>query len=237
MTIWFITPAFGRLELSAVCFDQRLHVMATLQEHGIRTRCVVVADDGNLDLARDRKFDVVVQNNEWLGRRFNDGIEYACLNGASRVVPIGSDSWIDPAYFLPLPNRRETYTSGLYAVVEANRMAEINVTTVNGAGPYVFAREALRSTRFRPAKDEIKRGVDRSTINGIRYRLRWQRHDVHPFQYIGFRHPPLLTPYQTLVDVWGVREHTEPWDILAKVYPTDLVLRARTIMQSQAVAA
>ena len=89
MTIWFVTPANGRLELSAVCFDQRLHVMATLQEHGIRTRCVVVADDGNLDLARDRKFDVVVQNNEWLGRRFNDGHESLVYLGADYEIKRG----------------------------------------------------------------------------------------------------------------------------------------------------
>jgi hypothetical protein len=233
MTIWFVTPAFRRYELSAVCFAQRRRVIDILAERGIAARCVVVADDENIDLALEQGFDVVEQDNEWLGRKFNDGIEYACRNGASRVVPIGSDSWIDPAYFLPLPLRDVTRTSGLYCVVEADRMAEINVDDIKGAGPYVLDRRPLSFSKFRPARDDIKRGVDRSTIKGIRMQLRWRRHDVHPFQYVGFRGIPHLTPYAGLVDKWGVREHSDPWSILARYYPLDLVERARSVMASQ----
>jgi hypothetical protein len=233
MTIWFVTPAFRRYELSAVCFAQRRRVIDTLAEHGIAARCVVVADDENLDIARGLGFDVVEQNNEWLGRKFNDGIEYACRNGASRIVPIGSDSWIDSAYFLPLPPRDVTRTSGLYCVVTADRLAELSVDDLKGAGPYVIDRRALSMSRFRPARDDIKRGVDRSTIKGIRRQLRWARHDVHPFQYVGFRGIPHLTPYEGLVEAWGVREHSDPWAILAEHYPLDLVERARSVMASQ----
>jgi hypothetical protein len=180
MTLWFVTPAWQRYDLSAICFDQRLDVIRTLAAAGIEARCVVIADDENLDLARQRGFDVVEQNNDWLGRKFNDGIEYACRNGASRVIPIGSDSWIDPAYFLPLTHKSRTRTSGLYAVVTADRMAELYITDEKGVGPYVIARDALRSANFRPAKD------------------------------------------------------ADPWPILARHYPVDLVLRARAVMASQA---
>jgi hypothetical protein len=238
MTIWFVTPAFGRYDLSAVCFAQRRDVIDTLAEHGVSMRCVVVADDGNLDLARDQGFDVVVQDNEWLGRKFNDGIEYACRNGASRIVPIGSDSWIDPAYFLPLPPRIITRTSGFYSVVTSDRLGELEIRDVKGVGPYVIDRRALAWSHFRPARDDIKRGVDRSTIKGIRRQLRWQRYDLHPFQYIGFRGIPYLTPYAGLMEAWGVLEHPDPWTILARHYPLDLVERARTVMASQeAIAA
>jgi hypothetical protein len=238
VTIWFVTPAWKRYELSAVCFDQRVDVIRTLATHGIEARCVVVADDENLDLARERGFDVVEQDNEWLGRKFNDGIEYACRNGASRVVPIGSDSWIDPAYFLPMTPRQITRTSRLYCVVNADRMAEIYVDDIKGAGPYIIDRWALRGSGFRPAKDEIKRGVDGSTIKGIRVQLRWQRNDIHPFQYVGFRGQPHLTPYANLLERWGVREHSDPWSILAEHYPLGLVERARHVLMAQeAVAA
>jgi hypothetical protein len=233
VTLWFVTPAFGRYELSALCFDQRVDVIRALAAEGIEARCVVVADDENLDLARERGFDVVEQDNEWLGRKFNDGIEYAFHAGASRVIPIGSDSWIDPAWFLPLTRKRETLTSRLYSVVTADRLAEIYVNDAKGAGPYVLAREALRSTKYRPARDDIKHGVDSSTIRGLRYQVRWHHRELHPFQYVGFRGIPHLTPYRTLVDKWGVREHTDPWSILAEHYPAGLVERARTIMASQ----
>jgi hypothetical protein len=237
MTLWFVTPAFGRYDLSAVCFDQRARVIEALADKGIAARCVVVADDENIDLARERGFDVVEQDNEWLGRKFNDGIEYAAKNGASRVIPIGSDSWIDPAYFDPLPPRSTTMTASNYCVVTASRLAELNISDKKGVGPYVFPRHVLRPT-FRPAKDEIHHGVDSATIKGIRIRLNWRRHDVHPFQYVGFRGEPHLTPYQTLVDVWGVREHLDPWAILARYYPLDLVERARAVLTAQeAIAA
>ena len=236
MTVWFVTPAFGRYELSAVCFDQRRLVMDALEKAGVEARCVVVADDENLDLARERGFDVVEQDNEWLGRKFNDGIEYACRNGASRVVPIGSDSWIDPAYFLPLGKRKDTRTSHLYAVVAADRMAELNVRDHKGVGPYVFSRLSLSWSAYRPARDNIKHGVDRSTVKGIRA-IRWSFNDLHPFQYIGFRGIPHLTPYDLLNETWGVREHTDPWAKLAEHYPADLVERARAVLTAQAVAA
>src|ERR1051325_10020747 len=99
-SLWFVTPAWQRYELSAVCFDQRLLVMDALRAAGVEAQCVVVADDENLDLARERGFARVEQDNEWLRRRFNDGIEYAAYQGATRIVPIGSDSWIDPDYLL-----------------------------------------------------------------------------------------------------------------------------------------
>lgn len=234
MTLFFVTPAFGRYALSEVCFEQRVRVIETLRKAGVEARCVVIADDENLDLARERGFATVEQNNDYLGRKFNDGIEYACRNGASRIVPIGSDSWVDPAYFLPmLPRRRATRTSRLYCVVTPDRIAELVVNDAKGAGPYVLPRFLLRASEFRPADDERQRGIDRSTVKGLRPKPRWVQHDLHPYQYIGFRGVPHLTPYRMLVDAWGVAEHTDPWAILAKHYPVDLVERARLVMADQ----
>ena len=104
---------------------------------------------------------------------------------------------------------------------------------VKGAGPYIIDRWALRGAGFRPARDDIKRGVDGSTIKGIRMQLHWQRKDVHPFQYVGFRGIPHLTPYENLLERWGVREHADPWPILANHYPPALVERARAVMATQ----
>ena len=238
MTLWFVTPAWRRYDLTAVCLDQRARVIETLAQHGIEARCVVVADDENLDIARGLGFDTVERDNEWLGRRFNDGIEYAGAHGASRIIPIGSDSWIDPAYFLPLPTRQFTMTASSYAVVAVDRMAELQVDDTKGVGPYVFPRFAFRRSAFRPAKDEITYGVDSSTVKGIHMRLRWKRQDVHPLQYVGFRGVPFISSYAGLYAKWGVREHRDPWAKLAQHYPLDLVERARAVLEGQkAVAA
>lgn len=231
MTLWFVTPAHGRLALSAVCYDQRRHVIDALAERGIEARCVVIANDENLDLASARGFDLVEQSNDTLGRKFNDGIEYAGRHGAEWIVPIGSDSWIDPAYFLGL-QAPIVRTSRLYCAVTADRLAELSVRNANGAGPYTFHRSVLEPSGFRPADDDLLRRIDSSTVRGItrtnRRPVRWApSFEMHPYQYVGFRGTPTLTSYESLVNAWGVRERDDPWSVLAAYYPSDLVDRAR----------
>lgn len=232
-SVWFITPAWLRYELTAVCLEQRQRVIAELAARGIEGRCVVVADDENLDTARALGFDTVERDNEWLGRRFNDGMQYAGRHGAEWIVPIGSDSWIDPAYFLPLPLAGETRTSSAYCAVEPNRLAEVRVRNGTGAGPYTFHRSLLEPSGFRPAQDQIKRHVDSSTVAGITASagpVAWRFRELHPFQYVGFRQPPLLTPYDKLWRRWGVQEHADPWGVLETIYPADLVGRVRSVL-------
>ena len=175
----------------------------------------------NEDRQRNRR-------DEWLGRKFNDGMEYAGRHGADWIVPIGSDSWIDPAYLLPLPRPLESRTSENYCAVTADRLGELSVGK-NGAGPYMFHRTLLAKRKFRPARDKLARGIDGSTVRGLAP-VRWRRRSVHPFQYVGFRGSPHITAYQRLVEVWGVAEHHDPWAILARHYPLDLVERVRATL-------
>jgi hypothetical protein len=224
MILYFVTPAWQRFALSAVCFDQRLEVIAALAKRGIEAHCVVIADDENLELARARGFDTVERDNEWLGRKFNDGIEYAGTHGADWIVPIGSDSWIDPAYFVRIP-RRAARTSRKYAVVTADRIAELTVER-GGAGPYILPAAALRRSGFRPSDDQLKRGVDGSTLQGLGP-VTWTYRDLHPLQYIGFRGTPHLTTYDRLWQHWGVFESDDPWNQLAEHYSPALVDAAR----------
>lgn len=227
--IFFVTPAWQRFDLTAVCLEHRQRVIDEMAQHGIEARCVVIADDENLDIARGLGFDMVEQNNDWLGRKFNDGIEYAAKHGAEWIVPIGSDSWIDPAYFLPLPDPSLTRTSGNYAAVELHRMAVLSVENPkNPAGPHMIHRDRLPSN-YRPAVDTISRYIDSSTLHGL-HGVAWEHNDIHPLQYIGFRQEPLITPYQRLWNAWGVRESTDPWTELAAHYPADLVEKARACL-------
>jgi len=229
--IWFVTPAFQRFELTAICLEQRKRVIESLAASGVEAHQVVVADDENLDIARALGFDVVEQSNEWLGRKFNDGQEYAGKHGAEWIVPIGSDSWVDPAYFLPLPNPKLTRTSGMYIPVEPTRLAELKVGGV-GAGPHMFHRSLMAPVGFRPAPDKISRNTDHNTIRGLRRPVRWEWRDLHPYQYVGFRVAPYITEYDRLWHRWGVQERKDPWAALAKNYDTDLVDRVRMLMAS-----
>lgn len=232
--IWFVTPCWGRYELTRICLEQRQYVIEDLARHSIHAECVVIADDENLDTARSLGMRTVERDNEWLGRRFNDGIEYAAKRG-EWIVPIGSDSWIDPAYFLPLPEIAATRSSGYYAAVTADRIGYLNVRNPrNPAGPHMIHRSRLPES-LRPARDELSRYIDSSTLAGLS-NVQWEIRDLHPLQYIGFRGQPHITPYDRLYRAWGERESTDPWTELATVYPQDLVDRARACLSSTSAA-
>ena len=238
--VWFMSPAWQRFELSAVCFEQRRRSMDVLEAAGIEARCVIVADDENLDIARGLGFDVVEQDNEWLGRKVNDGFEYAFKHGADYIVPIGSDSWLDPEFLLPLHSPRVVRTSRFYAPVEIDRLAELSVTGMNGAGPHVWPRRYLERSGFRPiVAQQINRNLDSSTIRGIASRtpITWEWRDLYPLQYVGFRVHPFITAWASLWRRWGIVERPDPWTLLAERYPQDLVDRARAILVQQAEAA
>lgn len=229
-SVWFVTPAWRRFALSAVCFDQRLDVMRQLTAAGVEAHTVVIADDANVELAQERGFEVVERDNRWLGRRFNDGIEYARDHGATWIVPIGSDSFIDPAYLLPLPDQSVARTSPLYCHARWNALSELSVGVPMGAGPFMFHRDLLASTGGRPAVDKLARGCDTSTVRGIEHAngepVHWEQRNLHPFQYIGFRGWPAITSYRRVLERWGQREHRDPAAILSAHYPPDLVERA-----------
>lgn len=223
MTLWFVTPAWRRFDLSGVCLEQRRHVIDQLRHQGIEAQCVVVADDENLEIARSLGFETVERDNRWLGRKFNDGIAHALRNGADWVVPIGSDDWIDPAYLFPLPET-SARTSHLYAAVEHDRMLLTSVIHPPwAAGPRVLHRSALRSSR--PAIEHARRGIDTSMLRplGLAYEYR----DLHPLQYVGFRGETHITLYKKLQARLGGDEVMDPWSSLQRIYPIDLVSRAR----------
>lgn len=222
--VYFVTPAWRRLELSEVVFAQRRLCVSYLAERGVEARSVVIADDENLELARAAGFETIERDNRWLGRRFNDGIEHAARQGADRIVPIGSDSFLDPAFLFPLPPRRRIRSSPLYAVAERDRLARCYVRGP-GAGPYMIPPDRL-PTDLRPSAERRARGIDRSTLAGLRRPLLWEHVELHPYQYVGFRGEPRMNDYERLRDRIGVGEEQDVAEILSEHYPRRLVERA-----------
>jgi hypothetical protein len=232
MSIWFVTPAWQRFEITAICLEQRRRMIDKLNSWGHEAYSVVVADDDNLDTAQKFGFSTVKTNNDWLGRKFNDGIEYALQHGATWVVPIGSDSWLDPWYLRELPPEVPDVvrTSELYSPVERDRLALLRVGgDANPAGPHCFHRDLLARRKGRPMPDRINRNTDSNTLKALRP-FRWQKNDVQPLQYIGFRVKPYITEYEALWRAWGQVEHEQPWQMLKRYYDADLVDRAQAVM-------
>lgn len=201
--------------------------MDALAHRGVAAHCVVVGDDENLAIARECGFDVAVRDNVWLGRKFNDGIQYALENGADWIVPIGSDDWIDVSYLWPLPST-PARTGQWYAPVAADRLTLLTVDQPAGAGPRMLHKDLFTRTA-RPIDERLRRGVDRSLIAALE-RPAFEVRQIHPLQYVGFRGDRHITTYSKLRRAWGGTECSDPWTRLAEHYPADLVERARLVL-------
>jgi hypothetical protein len=234
--IYFVTPAWQRFDLTRVVLEQRRRICDFLAERNVEARCVVVADDRNADIAVELGFDVVRARNYALGRRFNDGIEYAARHGAQWIVPIGSDSFLDPAYLFPLPPEHVMRSSRLYALAEPGRLGRLRAKSSNGVGPYMIPRSCL-PRNLRPANDLRKRGVDSSTIQGLRHVSGREFVDLHPWQYVGFRSYPQMNSYDKLYSRLGVGEEPEVAERLSEYYDPHLVERALAACAPVEVAA
>jgi len=223
--IYFVTPAWQRFELTRVVLEQRRSCIDFLNARGVDAAQVVIADDENADIAASMGFAVLRRRNYALGRRFNDGFEYAARHGAEWIVPIGSDSFLDPAYLFPLPPQGVMRTSTLYAIAEPGRLGRLRRGGGVGVGPYMLPRACLPKD-LRPANDYRRRGVDSSTMKGLRKRPKREWTDLHPWQYVGFRSYPQLNPYDKLFSRLGVGEEPEVLERLSEYYPVGLVQRA-----------
>jgi hypothetical protein len=219
--VYFVTPAWQRFELTRVVLSQRKRVIDALSEHDVEARCVVVADDANADIAESFGFDVLHRPNYALSRRFNDGIQHAAQQGAEWIVPIGSDSFIDPAYLFPLPEAGVMRSSTRYAVAEPTRLGQLVIHQPAGVGPFMIPASFLPPT-LRPAKDSKRSGIDTSTIRGLQLG-KVEYVDLHPWQYVGFRSWPQITPYDKLYRAYGTGEDHEVVERLSEYYPSDLV--------------
>jgi hypothetical protein len=234
-SILFVTPAHLRYGITRIVLGQRRALVDALARRGIRADCVVIADDGNADIAAEHGFPVIRRDNSHLGRRWNDGYQHAAEHGYSHIAPIGSDSWLHPGYLTSehLPGQaRHVLTSRHYAVVnEAGTMiAQLDITVSGGVGPHIIRTADIAHTGNRPVDEKLSRGCDHSLLTAIGRRgpLTYQWHDLHPYQYIGFRsHETQLNPYQPLVARYGIDSSRDPWGVLAQHYPADLVEQAR----------
>ena len=85
--------------MTRLALAQRRWLCDELAARGLDANCVIVADDENLDIAREYGFDTVEVDNRGLGRRFNAGYRHAADQGADYLVHVGSDDWVHPDLF------------------------------------------------------------------------------------------------------------------------------------------
>lgn len=227
-SLWFIVPAHGRAELTRVCLRQLRRTCDQLADHGLHASAVVVADDENLETARELDFATYEQQNQPLGRKWNDGYELAGRYGqADYFVPLGSDDWVDPGFIADtLPAANEIRCSRQSAVVSEDgaRLARLTIPYDIGDGVRVIPRALLEPLRFRPAAEHKPRAIDTSIMERIRqvaaHRLVY--HDRDALQIVDFKSSEQLNSYERCL-VFRRGDEVDPWEALAGRYPLEAI--------------
>jgi len=226
-------------------------MMDELDLRGVPARMVVVGDDDNLATAERLGFDTLERPNV-LGRKVNDGFEYACQRGADFVSFIGSDDWAHADWYSTMPPAGVVKTSRWAAVVApgGTRLLVRTVASAVGAAPWIIPRDLLARAGFRPcANDNAMSGIDGSIHAGLSLvrepayevparrraqarawdmRVVWD--DSDPLRFVDFKgSDEQITPFSQVVGRarFIERDEPDPWPILATRYPADLVAGMR----------
>ena len=230
-SLWFVTPAWQRFELTRICLEQRRQVCDELLERfGLEATCVVVADDENLNLAEEFGFETVERDNQWLGQKFNDGYEAAALAGADYVYAIGSDSWIDPDYFAELPGLGEVRMSRFVSIVRSDGRERMDLDVVYPSGGYGAAAivpvQLFAARGYRPCKERISSGMEASAWRrsfGRSAERLWP--DGRARELVNFQSETQVTPYRALRK-WAIEiDQADPLGALRPIYGDELVAR------------
>lgn len=220
----FVIPAHGRLPLARICLAHLAEVCSEVQG-----TAVVLADDENFAVARRLGLQVLRRPNEPLGRKLNDGLEYAARE-APYVMPIGTDDLIAPE----LVQRMIETHEGLGdpdAVACVREMAtidptgsEINLLRVpyeGGPGVRLYPSEMIVRAEGRPAEEDRMRALDGSVQRGLA--------KVGPLRFLYVESDPLelvdvktagenLNTYEMLLP-YASSICDDPWEQLRSVYP------------------
>lgn len=250
MTLWFLVPCHGRFEMARACLRQLRRTCNTLVDGGIEATAVVVADDENLDIARDIGFGTIEQENAPLGRKWNDAYQLACdpsynPRPADFVVPIGSDDWVDPALILSAPldeNVMTCFRRAAYVREDGRKLARLTITYAGGIGIRVIPRALVAAARYRPAEEMRRRAIDTAVHTGLRKALgagnpRIVYHELHDLQVVDFKSPTSqLNTYKTCLRFARSEESEDPWGELATIYPAEAIEEMQAVYGAQVAA-
>jgi hypothetical protein len=243
-TLWFVVPVHGRLPLASICLQQLKRTCDALGEHGIEATAVVVSTRPELRRLREMtdglvgvpaksrgEFASIHRDNEFLGRKFNDGIQLACDRAfnkrpADYVVPCGSDDWIDHRLLVDLPdgNTMHAFRAISFVREDGLEMTAKRLVNEGGCGLRVYPRRLMQAVSYRPCEEYRKRACDTSMLNRVRAAnpvMRVVELASDPRQIVDWKTGGAqLNPYKSL------RAHksldvTDPFEALADIFPAE----------------
>ena len=198
--IWFITPVHKRQALTAICLEQRKRMIDALP---FEAHAVIVGDDvETIELAESLGFDTVLEDNRYLGAKFNAGYQRAQVMGATHCMPIGSDSWLHPSTFegVEWTERGGFSTIGLSSI-SSDGLQRIDLVIKYPAGFGVGMLYPSWCLGDAPAERTKQRGVDTSTwMRCGKGRIQLDFLELVPFSYVNFHSPDVqVTDFKDLL--------------------------------------
>jgi hypothetical protein len=192
----------------------------------------VIADDDNLDTARDLGFAWVKRDNRFLSRKFNDGIQLAMDRAYNRrpadyVVPCGSDDWVDPMLFLDLPVGRVMYGFQHMSFVreDGRELTTRHILYDGGCGIRIYPRMVMQSVGYRPADEDRRRGCDTSILVNLRKAgalRRIEHRTVDPLQIVDWKsRDDQVTSYMEIAGRHRAGLNADPFNALAGRFPDE----------------
>jgi glycosyltransferase involved in cell wall biosynthesis len=236
-TVFFVVPAHGRLEKTAVCLRQLKRTCDALSEQGFDASAVVVAQDENLETAKGLGFPAVRQDNYPLGRKWNDGYQYAARHGdADYVIPLGSDDWVDPIILADLPGPTEIRCHRLSSVVseDGQRISPLRIWYDGGDGVRIFPRNLIERLGCRPADEHRDRAIDTSIMHRLVYLHQGnlpplKYFDASPWQIVDWKtRGGQLNTYEACL-AYRYEAEQDAWEILRDRYPAESLEEMRKV--------
>ncbi len=233
-SLWFVVPVHGRIELAKICLRQLRRTCMLLRENGVAASAVVIADGYHLTLLapEDLGFGWVRRDNQFLSRRFNDGIQLATdprfnPSPADYVVPCGSDDWLDHRLFLePLPKPDTIFGFRHISFVneDADEISHVFLNYEGGAGIRIIPRELVAPLAYRPADEDRKRDCDMSILCSLRRHhgahLKIKHYETPPQWIVDWKtYEQQLNSYQVVTAMRGGEKVADPFAVLAGAYP------------------
>lgn len=236
-SVRFVVPAHGRVEVSRFAFAGLAWCCDELVAGGVDANVWVVADDENLELAREHGFGTVEAANSPLGSKWNDGFEAAAAEGCDFAITCGSDDWVHPALVAAwvdaaaFDGRSVVATRESAAVSpDGAEVALLRIPYEGGDGVRMYPRELLERVEFRPAIDGRDRAIDGSMRDRLARSgpLRFAYVDRGPLSIVDFKSDvEQLTGYPALVRSFATETRPDVWLQLADAgFPVPLVAQA-----------
>lgn len=239
-SVRFIVPAHGRVAVSRVSFAGLAWCCDELIALGIDANVWVIADDENLDLAREHGFGTVEAANRPLGAKWNDGFAAAGAEGIDFAITCGSDDWVYPALVAAWVDAHAAEGRAPLTVVatressavapDGSELALLQIPYEGGDGVRMYPMELLSRVGFRPAIEERNRAIDGSMRDRLARSgpLRFAYVDRGPLSIVDFKSDgEQLTGYPQLVKSFATATRPDVWQALVDAgYPELLVSEA-----------